>query len=233
MKSFLILFVLVIAVTIFSGSLSDFIHTSRSQSKLANPLNHQIIRTPFLNISLIHPTSAPTPPTNFSTSLRFPRTLPSPQPTADSTPWGKAQQIDADTYTMKIQLDPTMATPQDVLSALNHYRATKGAQQLTWDNNLADFAQSRAVYLESTHSTDNHQGFIDFLDNQNGYDKLGFTWLGENISYGYRLEGVHLIEWIFAGDAPHDDNQLNNRWNYAGIGIKGTAVSIIFGTGKR
>ena len=41
------------------------------------------------------------------------------------------------------------------------------------------------------------------------------------------------IEWMYAGDKPHDDNQVNNRWNYVGIGVKGLATALIFGTGKR
>lgn len=226
MKTFLTLLVLALAVTLLYRQLSTLLPT-RNLPALLNPLNHQVIKTPFFNLTI----TLPTPTPDFPQSQRFPRPLPTPVPT-DTTPWGKAQQIGSDTYTMKIQLDPVMATPQEIFTALNHYRQTKGSQTLTWDNNLASFAQSRADYLDGIHSTDNHQGFIDFLNNQNGYDKLGFTWLGENISNGYRLAGVHLIEWIFAGDQPHDDNQLNNRWNYVGVGVKGTAVSIIFGTGK-
>jgi len=57
--------------------------------------------------------------------------------------------------------------------------------------------------------------------------------LGENISYGYRLEGVHLIEWMYAGDKPHDDNQLDSKWDHVGIGVKETATCIIFATARR
>jgi uncharacterized protein YkwD len=126
-----------------------------------------------------------------------------------------------------------MGTPQEILKALNDYRLRFGSQPLTWDNNLASFAQSRADHLASIHQTDDHAGFLDYLNNQDGYNKLGFTWLGENISFGFQLEAVHLIEWMYAGDKPHNDNQLDNHWNYVGVGVNGTATSIIFGTGKR
>lgn len=150
-----------------------------------------------------------------------------------SDKWGVAKQIGEHTWTMKVGQDPVMSTPKEMMEALNEYRVRRGAQRLAWDENLAGFAQSRADYLNTRGSTDEHKGFADFLENQNGYEKLGFTWLGENISYGYKLNGVHMIEWIYAGDKPHDDNQINNRWNYVGIGVKGTATAVIFGTGKR
>lgn len=170
---------------------------------------------------------------------------PSPTPTAkkvqatrsktigDTGPWGVARQIDEHTWTMKVGMDARMATPQEILSALNTYRGRYGSQPLTWDNNLAGFAQNRASYLYSIKSTDGHKGFADFLENQDGYSKLDFNWLGENISYGYQLEGVHLIEWMYAGDKPHDDNQKDSKWDHVGIGVKGTATCLIFGTGKR
>lgn len=156
-----------------------------------------------------------------------------PRIAGDTSPWGVASQVDEHTWTMKVGMDKRMGTPEEILRALNEYRIRRGSQPLTMDSNLTNYAQERATYLNNLKTTDGHKGFSDFLENQNGYDKLGFTWLGENISYGYQLEGVHLIEWMYAGDKPHDDNQVNNRWNYVGIGIKGLATAIIFGTGKR
>jgi uncharacterized protein YkwD len=147
--------------------------------------------------------------------------------------WGVSKQVGENTWTMRIQNDTRMGTPQEILEALNEYRVRRGSQRLTWNESLANYAQIRADYLASIKNVDGHKGFTNFLENENGYEKLGFTWLGENISYGYQMEGVHLIEWIYAGDKPHDDNQVNNRWNYVGIGVKDTATVIIFGTGKK
>lgn len=156
-----------------------------------------------------------------------------PTKVGDTSPWGVAKQVDETTWTMKIKDDIRMGTPIEILEALNEYRVRRGSQRLTWNEKLAEYAQSRAVYLNKIKNVDGHKGFQNFLDNENGFEKLGFTWLGENISFGYKMEGVHLIEWIYAGDKPHDDNQVNNRWNYVGIGVDGTATALIFGTGKR
>ncbi len=155
-----------------------------------------------------------------------------PTPTPDNEPWGVAKQIDEVTWTMKIGEDEKMATPQEIFEALNEYRKRYNSQVLTWDNRLGEYANSRAVYLNSIKSVDGHKGFSNFMEDEDGFNKLGFTALGENISFGYKLNGVHTIEWMYAGDKPHNDNQLNNKWNYVGIGVNGLATCLIFGTGK-
>lgn len=146
--------------------------------------------------------------------------------------WGVAKQIDEHTWTMKVGNDEKMATSQEILEALNEYRKVHGSQILTMDEKLKNYAQERAKYLNEIKSVDQHKGFNDFVENQDGFNKLGFTSLGENISYGYKLTGVHIIEWMYAGDEPHNKNQLDNRWNYAGVGVDGLATCLIFGTGK-
>lgn len=154
-----------------------------------------------------------------------------PKPT-DSQPWGVSKQIGELTWTIKVGQNEAMATAKEISEALNQYRQVHGLQILTWDEKLVKFAQERAIYLNKIKTVDQHKGFSDFVENQDGFNKLGFTYLGENISYGYKLNGVHTIEWMYAGDQPHNENQLNNRWNYVGIGVEGLATSIIFGTGK-
>ena len=155
------------------------------------------------------------------------KTTPTPVET-----WGVSKQIDEHTWTIKIGEDATMATAKEIFEALNEYRKVHGSQVLSWDEKLGNYAQERAKYLNEIKSVDQHQGFNDFVKNQDGFNKLGFTSLGENISYGYKLNGVHTIEWMYAGDEPHDENQLDNRWNYGGIGVDGLATCLIFGTGK-
>jgi len=155
-----------------------------------------------------------------------------PTPTVDNEPWGVAKQIDDVTWTMRVGEDEKMATAREIWEALNEYRKVQGSQVLNWDTKLADYAQSRAIYLNSKRTTDKHEGFNNFVNNEDGFNKLGFTMLGENISYGYKLNGVHIIEWMYAGDKPHNDNQLDNTWNYVGIGVDGLATCLIFGTGK-
>ncbi len=150
----------------------------------------------------------------------------------DGQPWGVAKQIDDVTWRIKVGQDVQMGSPLEILIALNDYRRRYGASNLSWDSGLANYAQSRAVYFNKIKNLDGHKGFADFLNNQDGFNKLGFNQLGENASYGYKLSGVHLIEWIYAGDEPHNKNQLNSVWNYVGIGVDGTATDLIFGTGK-
>lgn len=154
------------------------------------------------------------------------------KPTDDGKPWGVSEQIGEHTWTMKVGEDEAMATAKEIFEALNAYRKVKGSQVLTWDEKLGNYAQLRANDLYAKKGVDGHTGFNDFVKNQDGFNKLGFTALGENISYGYKLNGTHIIEWMYAGDKPHDDNQLDNRWNYVGVGVKGLATCLIFGTGK-
>lgn len=169
----------------------------------------------------------------------LPTILPTPKiiktkitPTDDPTPWGIAKQVDEHTWTMKIGEDPVMATPTEILNALNAYRQRYDAQVLTMDTKLTAYAQGRVDYFNEIKNIDAHAGFNNFLQNENGFNKLGFGYLGENISYGYRLNGVHLIEWVYAGDEPHNKNQLDTKWDHVGIAVKGTATCLIFATGK-
>lgn len=147
-------------------------------------------------------------------------------------PWGVAKQIDEHTWTMKVGDDPAMATTNEILTALNEYRNNHGSQKLTSDLKLNAYAQTRADFFNLNKGLDGHNGFNDFLNNQDGFNKLGFNWLGENASYGYKLNGVHLVEWVYGGDEPHNKNQLDTKWDHIGIGIKNTSTCIIFGTGK-
>lgn len=153
--------------------------------------------------------------------------------TSDSgEPWGVSKQIDEHTWSMKVGEDSTMATANEILIALNDYRNNHGSQKLIMDSKLNVYAQSRAEFFNSNKDLDGHKGFNDYLNNQDGFNKLGFNWLGENASYGYKLNGIHLIEWVYGGDQPHDKNQLDTKWDHVGIGIKNTSTCIIFGTGK-
>jgi len=184
-----------------------------------------------IEYQVVTPTNTSTPKIKIITPTMVKKRI-YPTPIPDNTPWGIAQQIDDVTWTMRVGEDEKMATPREIWEALNEYRKNHRSQILNWDTKLGDYAQSRAKYLNSKKTTDKHEGFSNFVNNEDGFNKLGFTALGENISYGYRLNGVHVIEWMYAGDKPHNDNQLDNRWNYVGVGVDGLATCLIFGTGK-
>jgi len=152
---------------------------------------------------------------------------------SEQTEWGVANQVDEHTWTMKVGMDEVMATPSEIFGALNEYRRQYGAAVLMWNDKLADYAKTRAIYFNQIKNLDGHKGLSDYLENENGFEKLGFNSIGENASYGYKMSGTHLIEWVYGGDKDHDDNQKNTKWAYVGIGVEGTSNCIIFATGKR
>jgi len=121
-----------------------------------------------------------------------------------------------------------MATPREVFDALNDYRARMGSNRLEWDDRLAGYGTTRAKHFESIKGLDSHKGFNEYVQSYENRQKLGYDWLGENSSYGYRVNGVHLIEWVYAGDKPHDDNQRSTNWTRVGVGIYGNSTDLIF-----
>lgn len=149
-----------------------------------------------------------------------------PMPTEQ---WGVAKQISEHTWTLKVGDDEKIGTPQEVLDALNNYRERHGSSRLSWDDKLGTYAKERADYFAREGKLDSHAGFSDFISNQDGFAKLGFNRVGENSSYGYRVSGVHLIEWVYAGDPPHNDNQLRTDWTHVGVGISAAATDLVFG----
>ncbi len=145
-----------------------------------------------------------------------------------SQAWGVATKVGEHTYTMQVQNDEHMASAHEIHAALNNYRKQHGRHDLVWDDKLADFASKRADYFVSSGTLDSHKGFLDYLNNQDGFKALGFSSLGENSSYGFKLNGVHMIEWVYAGDEEHNSNQLSSEWRYVGIGVKDTATNLVF-----
>lgn len=152
--------------------------------------------------------------------------------TDDSQQWGVAKKIGDHTYTIKVGEDARMATAQEVVDALNSYRHAHGVGDLVVDGKLTEYTQTRADFFKSSGSTDAHAGFSHFLDNEDGFTKLGFSRLGENSYYGGPLYGVHLIEWVFGASPEHNANQLDAGWQFIGVGVNSTAVNVIFGGGK-
>lgn len=147
------------------------------------------------------------------------------------TDWGVAHQIGDDAYRMNIQMDAKMGTPQEVFVALNNYRNIHGSSSLLWDDKLASYAQTRINEFDRILNS-NHDAFNEFLRKEENFRSLGFWSLGENCSYGYVMQGVHLIEWIYGADKPHNDNQLNPTWSHVGIATSGKSTDIIFAGNK-
>lgn len=120
-----------------------------------------------------------------------------------------------------------------LLEALNAYRQKNGKEPLSWDGKLAEYAQNRAELFSKQNGLDGHTGFNDFIKNQNGFNNLGFSSLGENSGIGHELEPAELIENIYGKSPSHNENQLNSRWSHVGIGVSNTATNFIFGGNKQ
>ncbi len=170
-----------------------------------------------------NPLPSPTPPATPAPKLYL-----KPKPAGENPTWGVAKQVDTVTWTMQLAQDSNMATAQTIFLALNNYRSKKGSNALSWNDKLAEIAQNRAATFVKLGKLDDHAGFNSYFTGQGHMKDIGLTGVGENSSFGYHLEGVHLIEWVFAGDAPHNNNQLNPEWTNVGIGVDGSAVDIVF-----
>lgn len=215
--------IFLISLVLVVGILSEKIHQTPLQIgsiKSQGDVVFAISPTPTMYVS-------PTP-----TSVKKTYTTPRPEadgPLDETEQWGVAKQLSEHTWTMKVGDDEKIGTSQEVLDALNNYRERHGSSRLSWDDKLGTYAQERADYFAREGKLDSHAGFSDFISNQDGFVKLGFNRVGENSSYGYRVSGVHLIEWVYAGDGPHNDNQLRTDWTHVGVGISATATDLVFG----
>lgn len=167
----------------------------------------------------LSPTKIPTPSDPFAND-----------PDLKDAAWGEAVQVSETGYRLKIAFDDRMTTPNEAFEALNHYRLTKNKSLLLWDDNLAKYAAERATYI-CKNGSDGHAGFSEYVENQEGYKTLGFYSLGENMSTHMRFTATHLIEWMYAADAPHDNNQLGD-WSHVGVGIYEDCSALIFANRK-
>ena len=153
---------------------------------------------------------------------------------ASPTPEPDVKQVGTYTFQVRIGSDDRMASPKEVFDALNEYRISKGKNSLQWDSALADYALTRAQYFSNNQILDEHEGFRQFVNNEDGFESLGFNSLGENSAYlsGGALMGKNIIQQLFASDIYHDNNQLDSKWSHVGIGINHLAINVIFG-GKK
>ncbi|OGG19442.1 hypothetical protein A2721_02865 [Candidatus Gottesmanbacteria bacterium RIFCSPHIGHO2_01_FULL_47_48] len=162
-------------------------------------------------------------PTKFTTSPAY------QSPSQPKTPWGSTEKIGDHLYRTYVGQDEKMATPDEILQALNTYRQNHGQGTLHKDDKLCAFAQLRADEQARLGNLDSHAGFTKYFEDKNNWQELGITGAGENASQGYTLSGTHLIEWVFSADDEHRSNQLNPNWTLACATVSGSTVDIIFG----
>lgn len=133
----------------------------------------------------------------------------------------------------------------DVLRAINSYRAAHAVHGLLTDNNLCEYAEKRVQDLVANGGLDNHEGFKKDFEN---YDNLpepikrySGAGMGENLAYQYcknmttgesfiAQTGTALIEWCFdSSTAGHREAQLNPRFNAACVRNQNGYFVVIFG----
>lgn len=148
-------------------------------------------------------------------------------------PWGTTEKLAEHTYRTYVGEDEIMSSVEELHNALNKYRANHGVQELFVSDQLCRIADFRIAQLDAIDGLDAHKGFKEYLSDGKNWENIPrFVSVGENNSYGYKLSGTHLIEWVFDADEEHRSNQMNPKWNRVCSRISGTIVEIIFGEEK-
>lgn len=133
---------------------------------------------------------------------------------------------------------------EEVLAALNDYRATHGHEPLTEEGHLCSYAQKRVGDLVAYGGLDAHQGFQnDFADNEAPSLLEGYpgTQFGENLAYQYCRNmttgesfiaetGTAIIEWCFDSSTKgHREAQLSTVFKHACVRHDQGMYVVIFG----
>lgn len=210
-----------------------------AQISLLEKESNKAIISPVIEVTNIptptpNPTHEPTPvPTIAPKNSPKAISTEPPTPTLSDPSQYTAEKINDVTWKVSnIENDSHMASPQDIVNALNSYRGSRGLPNLSVDPNLTSYAQERANLFASNGSLDSHAGFRNFMDN-GGFDKAGFNSLGENSAYvSGPMNGDKIVKNLFGADPSHDSNQLDN-WTHVGVGVNGNAVNVNFGKDKK
>lgn len=133
----------------------------------------------------------------------------------------------------------------EVLSALNSYRAAHSLPALLTNQNLCQYAEKRVKDLVAFGGLDNHEGFKkDFEDYENRPDSIkGYPGgaIGENLAYQYCKNmttgdafvvetGTALIEWCFDSSTKgHREAQLSTKFTAACVRHQDGLFVVIFG----
>jgi uncharacterized protein YkwD len=196
------------------------------------------LKSPIVEVTTVPPTATPTVPPTPIPTLTPTNT---PKPIATNTPTPNA--INPDQYTAEklndntwrvsnISTDDRMANADEIVNALNSYRASHGRASLSVDAFLSSYAKGRAETFASSGSLDGHAAFRSFMDN-GGFNQSGFNSLGENSAFiAGPMNAEKIVKNIFGADPAHDSNQLDS-WTHVGVGVNGNAVNVNFGRDKR
>lgn len=157
---------------------------------------------------------------------------------------GVAQSAGSSVQVKKPALTFADISDEEVLAALNDYRAAHGHEPLTEEGHLCSYAQKRVGDLVAYGSLDAHQGFQnDFADNQAPPQLEGYpgTQFGENLAYQYCRNmttgesfiaetGTSIIEWCFDSSTKgHREAQLSTVFKHACVRHDQGMFVVIFG----
>lgn len=132
---------------------------------------------------------------------------------------------------------------QEVVEAINMYRASHGVHQLIIDQNLCAYAQKRVGDLIAHGGLDHHEGFKKDFENNAIPDPISSYsggGIGENLAHQYCYRGAGedvvantgtaLIEWCFdSSTAGHREAQLNPSYNAVCVRHGEHMYVVIFG----
>lgn len=214
--TYLLLFISIVSLYIVSLSKTTAVKQILGKSAEAAGPNVALLQ--------IYPTSEPEPTQE---------TTPTHTQTPTATPTLQISNVDTTKTIGNVNTDSNMTTANEVFNALNAYRSEKGIANLSWDDNLANFSQSRVDTFASGNSLDNHAGFRSYMEN-GGFEASGFNELGENSAQlAGPMNSVKIIREIYGASPAHNTSQLDPSWTHVGVAINGIFVNINFGKDKR
>lgn len=214
--TYLMLFISIVSLYIVSLSKTTAVKQILGESAEAAEPNVAYLQ--------IYPTSEPEPTQE---------TTPTHTQTPTATPTPQISNVDTTKTVGNVNTDSNMTTASEIFNALNAYRSEKGIANLSWDDNLANFSQSRVNAFASGNSLDNHAGFRNYMEN-GGFEASGFNGLGENSAQlAGPMSGDKIIREIYGASPAHNTSQLDPSWTHAGVAINGIFVNINLGKDKR
>jgi len=114
----------------------------------------------------------------------------------------------------------------DVFDLINHYRAKKHLQQLSWDNDIAKGAFKHSKDMAKGKVPFGHTGFDERVDGLMK-DIPGSNAAAENVAYGAQTAEQVVEMWL---NSPGHRKNIEGNFNLSGIGIEESRDGILYFT---
>jgi uncharacterized protein YkwD len=123
----------------------------------------------------------------------------------------------------------TVSVPsaQELFNALNSYRQVHGVASLTWESNIAAFAQAQASYFGETNSFTKDDAYRQRIAPYTSAINSFVT--GETNLIGTTGTATHIINDVLGGSSSYSSLMGATRWTHVGIGVSGKAIVIVYG----